>query len=86
MVKIKPNVAVSESGFLFNPANGESYSLNPVGTRIFGFLKEGKSYEEIRDSFMREYTVDHDSFERDYDDFVNMLKQYNLTERDEEEV
>jgi len=86
MIKIKPNVAVSESGFLFNPGSGESYSLNPAGARIFALLKEEKSYEEIRDVFLKEYTVDQDSFERDYDDFVNMLKQYNLIERNEEEV
>lgn len=84
-MKIKSNVAISESGFLFNPANGESYSLNAIGIEIFNLMKEGKTYEEISKKILEQYTTDKDTFERDYNDFVNMLKQYQLIEADAEE-
>ncbi len=84
-MKIKSNVAISETGFLFNPANGESYSLNAIGIEIFNLIKEGKTYKEISKHILANYTTDQDTFERDYNDFVNMLRQYQLIETDAEE-
>ena len=34
MMRLKKNIAVSDSGFVFNPTTGDSYSLNPVGKEI----------------------------------------------------
>ena len=33
-MKIKTNIALSDSGFLFNPSTGDSYSVNPIGQEI----------------------------------------------------
>ena len=46
-MKLKRNIAVSESGFLFDPTSGESYSLNEQGTEILNLLKDKKSDTEI---------------------------------------
>jgi hypothetical protein len=42
-MRIKKNIAISESGFIFNPAVGDSYSTNPIGAEIIKMLKESKS-------------------------------------------
>ena len=82
-MKIKKNIAVSESGFIFDPTSGESYSLNPVGTEIVNLLKNDRSYEEIKEVILQKYDVDDISFEKYYFDFINMLKQFNLIEHEE---
>lgn len=86
MLKIKPNVAISDSGFIFNPLSGESYSVNPVGREIFSCIKSGKNFEEISESMLEKYNVDKDVLERDFGDFISMLKQYQLIEEENEEV
>jgi hypothetical protein len=82
---IKNNVAVSDSGFVFNPNTGESFSFNPIGLEIFRLMKEGKSKDQISKAIMAGYQVDEPAFERDYDDFINVLKHYHLIEADEKE-
>jgi len=41
-MNIKKNIALSDSGFIFNPSTGESFSMNPIGLEIITMLKEGK--------------------------------------------
>lgn len=82
-MKIKSNIAVSETGFLFDPTSGESYSINPVGQEILQQLKEGKSAEEIARTMMGEYEVDPASFEKYFYDFMGMLRQFQLIDEDE---
>ena len=78
--KIPSNLAVSESGFLFSPSTGETFTLNTIGLNIFKMLQKEKSPDEIIEHFTREYDVEKFSFERDFTDFINMLKTYNLVE------
>ena len=78
-MKIKPNIAVSDSGFIFHPNTGESFSMNPMGIQIFNLLHEGKSFEEIRTDIRDEYDVDNTTFEKDFQDFTALLQQYQIT-------
>ena len=82
-MKIKSNIAVSETGFLFDPTSGESYSINPVGQEILQQLKQGKSPEEISAAMTDQYEIDVASFEKYYYDFMGMLRQFQLIEEDE---
>ena len=82
-MRLKRNIAVSESGFIFDPSTGESYSLNSQGVEILGMLKESKSLTEIINYFIAEYEVDKEDFERYLADFTGMLKQFKLVEGDE---
>ncbi len=83
-MKIKKNVAISESGYVFNPSTGESFSVNPIGIEIFNLIKDQKNYEEISKTIISKYNTDDDTFEKDYNDFVTMLKQYLLIDKNEE--
>jgi hypothetical protein len=82
-MRLKRNIAVSESGFIFDPSTGESYSLNSQGVEILTLLKESKTTSEITDYFINEYEVDREDFERYLVDFTGMLKQFKLVEGDE---
>ena len=81
-MKIKKNVAISDSGFIFNPDTGESFSANPIGLEMLEMLRNGREYEEIRKDILNKYKSDKDTVEKDYHDFITMLKQYNLIEND----
>lgn len=79
-MKLKKNIAVSESGFVFDPSSGESYTLNQVGTDILDLLKQEKGFEEVKQEILEKYEVDSITFEKYYYDFINSLRQYKLIE------
>jgi len=79
-MKIKKNIALSDSGFIFNPSTGESFSVNPIGVEILKMLKEGKEKDDIKKNILENYQTDDATFERDFYDFVNILNHYLLTE------
>ncbi|MBK7139734.1 MAG: hypothetical protein IPH74_12225 [Bacteroidetes bacterium] len=48
-MQINKNIAISDSGFIFNPSSGDSFSANQIGLEIIRLLKDGKSKIEISD-------------------------------------
>ena len=81
-MKIKSNLAVSDSGFIFNPSNGDSFSTNSVGADIVRLLKAGNSFEAIKKEIVDKYEVDDILFEKDFHDFVSHLQDYYLVSND----
>lgn len=79
-MKIKKNIASSETGFLFNPGTGDSFSANPVATDILQWMKENKSTSEIQQAIMDKYQVDKTQLLKDWDDFMIQLRDNNLLE------
>lgn len=84
-MKIKKNIAISDSGFIFNPSTGESFSVNPIGVEIIKMLKDNKEKEEIKAYILGKFQTDDATFERDFYDFVNIMNHYLITEVDAEE-
>ena len=84
MVKIKKDIAVSETGFLFDPNTGESFNLNKTGQFIFKLLAENKKQSDIEAIVLEKYDIEGRIFQRYLDEFVMMLKQFNLIEKEEE--
>jgi hypothetical protein len=83
-MKIKNNIAFSESGFIFNPNSGESFTLNPSGQELFGMICDGRSEEEIREHFLDHFEVEETIFEKDYEDFLHLLHTHQMLEDDEQ--
>lgn len=77
-MKLKKNIATSEEGFIFNPATGDSFSTNAIGSDIILLLKESKSIPIIIETICEKYDVDRSLFEKDLDDFASQLKDYNI--------
>ena len=77
---VPSNIAISESGFLFLPTTGETFTLNHIRSRILTELKSGKQVNSIFENFTAEYDVDQKTFEKDLSDFINQLKNYRLVE------
>jgi hypothetical protein len=81
-MSLKKNLAVSESGFLFNPSTGDSYSLNPIGAELLHRLQQEQSDEDIVSFILDHYMIDRDTAEKDLYDFKRMLRAYKLMSDD----
>jgi Coenzyme PQQ synthesis protein D (PqqD). len=79
-MKLKKNIATSGEGFVFNPSTGDSFSTNPIGTEILSLLKEEKPVATIIEIICSKYEVDAIQLERDLDDFIAQLKDYQIIE------
>jgi hypothetical protein len=77
-MKLQENIAISDSGFIFNPSTGDSFSVNPIGHLVINLLNEGKTNNEILNHIQKEYMVDSSTFEKDLEDFINMLSGFRL--------
>jgi hypothetical protein len=63
---------------------GESFNLNPTGQILFGLIREGKDYGEIRNYFLKHYDAEETIFEKDFEDFMHMMTSYQMLETDEQ--
>ena len=82
-MNLKKNIAVSETGFIFDPSTGDSFTLNPLGLEILEMMRREKSQADITDYVTSKYDVDKASFERYYYDFIATLKHLQLIENNE---
>ncbi|MFN8238457.1 MAG: PqqD family protein [Chitinophagales bacterium] len=83
-MQVNKNIAISDSGFIFNPSSGDSFSANPIGLEIIRILKEGKSKETILKELEDKYSVDASTLEKDVNDFLQMLSMHQLIQYDEQ--
>jgi len=77
-MKINKKIAISESGFIFNPSSGDSFSMNPIGMEILEMIKEEKSEAEIKAKIMEEYEVSGAVLEKSVNEFIDALKGYGI--------
>ncbi|MDP3464132.1 MAG: PqqD family protein [Bacteroidales bacterium] len=83
-MKVKKNIAISENGFVFNPATGESFSANPIGLEILNQLRQGETSEAIIQSISNAYHAEPSAIERDLNDFIESMRQYHLFDHEDE--
>lgn len=79
-MRLKKNIATSESGFIFHPGTGDSFSANPIAATILLQLKDGATVSDIKKNMLEKYKVDANVLEKDWDDFTSQLREANLLE------
>ncbi len=72
------NLAISDTGFIFDPISGHSYSGNEIGIMILNMLKKNKDLPQIVDTLSQEYEVTPEELEKDVIDFIQHLTSYFL--------
>jgi len=82
-MRLRKNVAISESGLIFNPVTGESFSVNPIGIDILNLIRQEKNMTEIEDAVFQKYAIDKTTFEKDLSDFIGLLSSNNLLDHEE---
>lgn len=69
-------LAVSESGFLFDPETGQSFTLNKTGLLTLNHLKRGATIEDTAAFLSKEYRISMESAVNSVEAFVLQLGRY----------
>lgn len=78
------DLAVSDTGFVFDPLSGATFSTNAVGLRLLECLKADKSRGEIIAQVAEAFEVNDkdDDLGRDLDEFIQLLKRNHILDSD----
>ena len=69
-------LALSESGFVFDPVTGNSFSTNDSGLALLKLLQSEKGIRAVIEALVSRYEVDARAAERDLLDFIVLLDKY----------
>ena len=67
-----------DGAVLLDIEQGLCFSLNPVGTRIWQTIKDGRSVDEIADALEQEFRVPRAQLLTDISDFLKQLENMRL--------
>jgi PqqD family protein of HPr-rel-A system len=70
------DLAVSETGFVFDPYSGATFSLNASALCLLRGLKEGLDRDELIARLEESFDVTEADLSRDIDEFLELLR-YN---------
>jgi PqqD family protein of HPr-rel-A system len=73
-------LAVSETGFVFDPRTGHSYSLNPTGLAVLGALRDGTDLATVAVKLREEFDGGV-AVEDDIEGFLELLRELGLVAR-----
>lgn len=76
------SLAVSDTGFVFDPQTGHTYAVNATGLAVLRGLKSGRSVEQIEDELKHEFEQALGVSEH-VREFVQLLLELGLTTKSE---
>ena len=76
------DLAISRTGFVFDPYSGATFSANPSAVCILEGLREGLDRSCITDMLRVRFDAPSDDIARDIDDLVQSLRLYGLAPTD----
>jgi PqqD family protein of HPr-rel-A system len=71
-------LAINDEGFVFDPANGDSFQVSLTGLHILNGIRAGHADEEIAQTLAEKYDVSLEEAQRDLADFQANLKNLGL--------
>lgn len=72
------DLAVSDSGFIFNPSSGATFTVNLTGLAIVNALREGLVVDEVVARLAERFSLTPASLRDEVRDFVHALAQHGL--------
>ena len=76
-------LAISRSGFVFDPHSGATFTLNLTGLTIVDALKQGATLEQVVSRLRESYAEVPSSLQQDVSMFLAELRQHGLTSGDD---
>ena len=70
------NLAISDSGFVFDPIIGKSYTVNESALWILRQLQQNQSLSNLEKKISDEFEVTGEQAERDLSEFFEQLNRY----------
>ena len=80
LAKLK-DLAVSETGFIFDPHTGATYTTNGSGVAILRGLQEGLDRDAVIARLRGGFEVAEADLDRDIDEFIQILRENALVPR-----
>ena len=74
-LEVLKHLAVSESGFVFDPSSGHHFTLNETGLVLLRLLLKGARLDQILDTLSNDFDADPREIERDVIEFVSALRE-----------
>ena len=72
-------LAISDSGFVFDPTTGHTFTVNPAGALVIAALKDGCEPDEIVRRLREGFELDgSEDAVRDVEDFLARLSEHGL--------
>ena len=72
-------LATNDSGFIFDPATGSSFTANKTAVFIIRQIQEGIELKEIAQRLIEKFDDANGDVEHDVEDFIEHLKILGLT-------
>lgn len=69
-------LALSDSGFLFDPRSGQSYSLNPSAVEALEMFRMGLSVRQAAEELAKTYQTGPEQAESSLESFVQQIGRY----------
>jgi len=69
-------LAISESGFVFDPVSGHNFTVNETGLSILRLLQKDTDVEQILSQLSKEYKAPLRDIERDVLEFAGVLRDF----------
>ena len=76
------NLAISETGFVFDPHSGATFTVNPTGLAVLTGLRDGQSTNQIVESLKTAFDGATNESKDDVVEFVQLLRQHGLVPAD----
>ncbi len=70
------HLAISDSGFVFDPTIGKSYTVNESALWILKRLQQDQSLDTIEQHIVEEFDITAEQAERDLGEFFEQLNRY----------
>lgn len=77
-------LALSDTGFVFDPTSGATFTVNAAGLCVLRAMKEGLSRPAIAAQLRERFEVRGGDVERDIDEFAALLRQHGLVRAEDE--
>ncbi len=68
-------LAISESGFVFDPVSGHSFTANETGLSVLRQLHQNRNLKKLIQSLAAEYDAEPRELERDIVEFLGTLRK-----------
>lgn len=69
-------LAISESGFVFDPMSGHHFTVNETGLEILRLLQKEQDLDALLAKLSREYSASPRELERDVLEFAGLLRRF----------
>lgn len=76
------DLAISETGFVFDPVTGATFTVNATGLVILQALRAGKERREVQAELEQSFEAHGQDLGADVDEFLLLLERHDILSGD----